>query len=289
MHFFYIDEAGCNGRDLENRESPVFVLGSFIVSDEKWNTTNGHFRKIISGYLDAVPDDFELHADQLFSPNGDGPFKGHSRERRNALANDLLDLIVDNSHHTAYFALDKALLRQALPVDLQIKDYLDFSAPYLVSFDYLLSLFEWYTKKRLGRSARAMIILDEKDEFEDEIRSVVRYQKYEVPQVRRLKWIVEFSYPISSHTNPMVQMADLVSYLTKKYLEIENGYREEYSVQVKNIYRGFYAKIDARLMRKTVVRYDKRVRAEGYYQFLDDIKSAPTHFWRTRQYQQAWA
>jgi hypothetical protein len=284
MHFFYIDEAGCNGRDLENPESPIFVLGSLIVSDEKWNTTNGKFSEIISEYFEDVPENFELHAEQLLSPEGDGPFAGHDREKRNNLVNQLLELIIEKSHHTAYFAIDKNSLSDNLPLDLEIKDYLDFEAPYLISFDYLLSLFEWYTKDRLGKSARALIILDEKGEFESEIRQVVKYQKYDVPKSRRLKWIVEFSYPISSHSNPMVQLADLISYLVKKYLEIENGYRDEYLSEVKNIYRGFYSKIDERLIRRQIKRYDERVRAAGYYEFLHIIQSLPTRRWRTRDY-----
>lgn len=284
MHFYYIDEAGCNGRDLDNPESPIFVLGSLIVSDEKWNTTNGKFAEVISDYFEVVPGNFELHTEQLLSPDGEDPFEGHDRERRNGLANQLLDLLIEKSHHTAYFAIDKRTLADNIPPDIAIKDYLDFSAPYLISFDYLLSLFEWYTKVKLGQSARAMIILDEKEEFQAEIRSVVKYQKYEVPASRRLKWIVEFSYPVSSHSNPMVQLADLISYLIKKYLEIENGYRDEYPPDVKNIFRDFYSKRDQRLIRRQILRYDERVRANSYYEFLDATKSLPSRFWKSRDY-----
>lgn len=285
MHFFYIDEAGCNGRDLDNAEQPIFVLGSLIVSDKKWNSTNQSFSEVISEYFDGgVPENFELHSEQLFSPEGDGPFEGHERDRRNYLANHLLDLIIEKSHHTAYYAIDKGTLNANLPTDLRIKNYLDFRAPYLIAFDYMLSLFEWYTKARLGKSARAMIILDEKDEFEDEIRSVVKNQKYQVPNNRRLKRVVEFAYPISSHTNPMVQLADLISFLTKKYLEIENGYRDRYSSEVKNIYRDYYCKIENKLIRKTIVRHDERVSAESYYDLLKTIKSTPPRGWKDRNY-----
>ncbi len=285
MHFFYLDEAGCNGRDLENPEQPIFVLSSFIVSDEKWNTTNSQFNEIISDYFEGeVPDDFELHSEELFSPNGDGPFLDHNRSRRNNLADNLLDLIIERSHHTAYFGVDKQALIESIPVDLSIKEYLDFEVPYLISFDYILSLIEWYISNRLGRTARAMIILDEKEEFESQIRSVVRHQKYLVPSVRRLTRIVEFSYPISSHTNPMVQLADLVAYLTKKFLEIEHGYREYYPSDVKNIYRDYYVKIEDRLIRKSICQYDERVSAENYYDFLRDINSKHLRGWKTRDF-----
>ena len=285
MHFFYLDEAGCNGRDLGNDEQPIFVMGSVIISDEKWNSTNQRFNTIITNYFDGnIPDDFELHTEQLLSPEGDGPFHGHSRERRNNLVDHLLDLIIEKSHHTAYIGIDKQLLSNALPINCGIKDYLDFAVPYLISFDYLLSLFEWYTKDRLGSSARALIILDKKDEFENEMRSIVKYQKYLVPNSRRLKWIVEFSYPINSHINPMVQLADLISYITKKYLEIENGYREEYSPEVKDVYRDFFTKIDQRLIRKKIVKFDTRISAQNYYEVLNSIKSVPTRLWRRRVY-----
>lgn len=284
MHFFYLDEAGCNGRDLGNDEQPIFVMGSVVISDEKWNSTNKRFNTIIANYFNNIPDDFELHTEQLLSPEGDGPFHGHPREHRNNLVDQLLDLIIEKSHHTAYFGIDKQILSNALPLNCGNKDYLDFAVPYLISFDYLLSLFEWHTKTRLGSSARALIILDKKDEFENEMRSIVKHQKYLVPNSRRLKWIVEFSYTINSHINPMVQLADLISYITKKYLEIENGYREEYGSAVKNIYRDFYSKIDQRLIRKTIVNFDTRVSAQNYYEVLNSIKSIPTRLWRSRVY-----
>ena len=94
MHFFYLDEAGCNLRDLQNDEAPIFVLGGIIVKDKGWNKTHGDFETIINRYFNnAVPDNFELHSHELLSPNGDGHFAGHDRARRNQLAIDLLTLL----------------------------------------------------------------------------------------------------------------------------------------------------------------------------------------------------
>jgi hypothetical protein len=93
MHFYYIDEAGCTGRALANQEQPIFFLGSISIHDEGWNTTQEAMAAIIGKYFDnAIPQNFELHTDQLLSPVGDGPFSGHSRDRRNNLAKDLLGL-----------------------------------------------------------------------------------------------------------------------------------------------------------------------------------------------------
>ena len=53
---------------------------------------------------------------------------------------------------------------------------------------------------------------------------------------------------------------------------------------MKNIYRDFYSKIDQRLIRRQILRYDERVSASSYYEFLDAIKSMPTRLWKIRDY-----
>ncbi len=40
MHFYYLDEAGCTGEDLNNSEQPLFVSGGLSVRDEG-NNQNG--------------------------------------------------------------------------------------------------------------------------------------------------------------------------------------------------------------------------------------------------------
>ena len=44
MHFFYMDETGCTGADLNNPEQPVFVLGGISVRDEGWRATTEQVR-----------------------------------------------------------------------------------------------------------------------------------------------------------------------------------------------------------------------------------------------------
>ncbi|NCB27507.1 MAG: DUF3800 domain-containing protein [Bacteroidia bacterium] len=94
MHFYYLDEAGCTGEDLNNDQQPVFVLGGVSVRDEGWNRTQEDFATILSDYFGGnIPGNFELHAEQLLSPNGAGPFQNHDRERRNQLAKKVLALL----------------------------------------------------------------------------------------------------------------------------------------------------------------------------------------------------
>jgi hypothetical protein len=284
MHFYYIDETGCDGRSLNNPQEPIFVLGGLILRDEGWNKTHIEYEKIILRYFDGViPDNFEFHTQDLFSPNGSGFFQGHSREKRNRLINQILDLVAIRKHHYCYYAVDKSSLDNYDTTQVRERDYFDLKTPYLVAYDYLITAYEKYTKEKLGRSARAMVILDEKDIFIEEIQSITRYRRFDGPIGKRTKWIVEFSFAVDSEKNTMIQISDLLLFLTRKYLEIENGYKEALPSNVKNIFRDFYRKVNARLIYKKVQEESGR-NSNDYNDFIKEISSTPSTRWNTKTY-----
>ena len=253
MHFYYIDETGCNGRDLTQTQQPIFVLGGIILRDEGWNKTHQEFEKIINTYFDgSIPESFELHTQHLFSNNGTGFFSGHSREKRNDLIVSLLELITTRKHHAAYVAIDKSKLNEYDTSSVRDREYFDLKTPYLISYDYLISIYEKYTKEKLGRSARALVVLDEKDSLIEEIETITNHRRFNPIKSKRVKWIVEFSHPVDSEKNTMIQLSDLTIFLIRKFLEIEGGYKESYSAEIKNIYRDFYDKIHSRLIYKKI-------------------------------------
>ncbi len=69
MHFFYLDEAGCTGAKLNDRNQPIFTLGGISVSDEKWMKTNSEFLDLIKSYFTTIPRNFELHTSDLLAQN----------------------------------------------------------------------------------------------------------------------------------------------------------------------------------------------------------------------------
>jgi|GEM_PF-2678429 len=44
MHFYYLNEAGCTGEDLNNSEQPLFVFGGLSVRNEG-NNQNGRMKR----------------------------------------------------------------------------------------------------------------------------------------------------------------------------------------------------------------------------------------------------
>ena len=239
MHFFYVDETGCTGADLTSTEQPIFVIGGIDVTDEKWRETNGVIRQILRDFFGGeVPENFELHAHDLV--NGEGDFAGKERAERNTLVHSLLDTIARRGHGIHFVGIDKAKLSAAVRAQHAV---IDCRVSYQLGFNYLVTYLERYVSERLGASARGMIILDKKDMYQDIIDGLTHYRRYEVPNVRKLKRIVEFSYPVDSVRHPMIQLSDLVIFLTRKFLECENGYRPGWSDEAKNFFAACYAKI----------------------------------------------
>lgn len=284
MHFFYIDEAGCDLRDLKNPESPIFILGGIIVTDEGWNKTYKEFENIISTYFNhEVPKKFELHSHELLSPKGDGFFKNHPRSARSELAADLLELIRDRKHQIMMLAIEKSKLSAQNTTGIRNKDHVELKVPYLLCYDNAISMIESYVKDKLGSSARGLVIIDEKEGIKKEIEEITKFRRFDVVKSKRIKWISEFSYAVDSKKNPMIQLSDLCCFITKKFLGIESGYHDSYPVEAKVFYRDMYSIIDSRLIRKRIVQEEGR-HADAFNAFMNAIAPKIKNGWKTRLY-----
>jgi hypothetical protein len=249
MHFFYIDETGCTGADLDSVDQPIFVIGGIDVTDEKWRETHGIIREKLRNFFGGtLPQNFELHAHELM--NAEGFFADKEREDRNKLVHSLLDILAARGHGVHIVGIDKAKLAAAAPPQHAV---IDCCIPYQLGFNYLVTYIERYVGERLGVTARGMIILDKKDMYQDQIDKLTHYRRYEVPNVRKLKRIVEFSYPVDSVRHPMIQLSDLVIFLTRKFLECDNGYRPDWPNEAKNFFAACYAKITDRTKWSTLI------------------------------------
>ena len=280
MHFYYLDEAGCTGHDLSNPEQPIFVLGGISVRDEGWNKTQDALAEMVNEYFGgSVPSGFELHAEELLSPAGSGPFQNHDRDRRNGLAKNILNLLSQRRHDIHLIGIEKRKIVAHSSTSINLS--YDHNVPYLMAYDYLITYVNWFVKEKLGQSARGMIILDAKPELMAELERITDSRRFEGPKVNRVKWVVEFSYPVDSKKNPMVQMSDLVVYCAKKFLELDGGYRESWPQDAKKFYAECYGLIDERIARKSLVERDGRSMS-NLNTFLTSVRAVPSGQWKRK-------
>lgn len=279
MHFFYLDESGDTGRDLNNPEQPVMVLGGVNLRDEGWNRTREEFDGLIRDYLGGPPPSgFELHSCDLLCPEGDGWFAGRPLEDRVGLARRLIQLIEDRKHGVQLIAFDKAKIRDT-PCGLALA--FNPSRPYLLAIDYMITYINWYVKECLGRSARGMIILDRKEQHHEDIEHIMRNRRSEGPAAHRVKWIVEMSYPVDSRRNPMIQLSDLMVYCARRFLEMEHGYRPDWPDAAIQFYAECYNRIASRIARVGIVERGGR-NVQRLNQYLSEVRCVPRGQWRRR-------
>jgi len=277
LHFFYLDESGDTGANLDDGHQPIFVLAGLSVSDKKWNNTKEKIDEIISNYFNGnIPDNFEIHSSELLSPNGEGPFVGHEVNTRLQLAKALLMLLSELGHNVHYICLEKSSIANA--TCMFQTDYNNHH-PYLLSFDYMITYMNWHVKKNLGRSARGMIVIDEKAEHQKTIESIIHNRRFEVPNNQKVKWIVEFSYPIDSRKNPMIQLSDLLALCIRRFFEIEKGYKPNIPNQVKQFYAECFNLIDKRVKGRHLIERSGR-NLNHLNAYLDSVMCKPNRNWR---------
>lgn len=277
MHFFYLDESGDTGENLNDQEQPIFVLAGISIADEKWVKTQEAITEIYRNYFEGnIPDRFELHATDILCRNGDGVFAGHDITRRLNLVDSVLALLEDRGHDVHYFAIQKSVL---LNTNCQYNTVYNNRVPYFCSFDYLITYINWHMKTNLGTTSRGLIVLDEKKELQGGIEAIIHNRRFDGAQAHRIKRIVEFSYPIDSKKDPMVQFSDLIALCVRRFLEMENGYHDEWNQEMKNKYAQWYSLIDNRVKRKGIVERIGR-NAEEINNFKNAIQCKPRRNWK---------
>lgn len=276
MHFFYLDESGDTGCNLTDQNQKIFILGGLSVADKKWNNTKDKIDEIISEYFDGeIPNNFELHSTELLSPTGEGHFSGHDIERRLTLVKDVLKLVSDLGHYVHYVAIDKPVLNTH---ECSYDTVFDCQNPYYLGFDYMITYMNWHVKCNLGQSARGMVIIDEKDGYHDSIEKIIHNRRYLVPNTHKVKWIVEFSYPVDSRKNPMIQLSDLIVLCLRKFFEIDKGYKNPPEV-VRKFYAECFHIIDRRVKGRRMIERQGRGLA-GLNEYLSAVICKPRSRWK---------
>lgn len=120
--------------------------------------------------MEDPPQDFELHASELLSPEGEGPFTGWDRGRRNALALDLLQLVDERRHQLLIQFVNKSRMAKTTPPD---KDFgFGWKDPWEVAFAAVLTMAEEFLRStRTGRSSTGMVVIDHEPRYLEVVRA----------------------------------------------------------------------------------------------------------------------
>lgn len=221
----YLDESGSSGTNLADPGQPIFAMASLMVRDEGWRLTSRTVQKrLAEPFAGVLPPGFEMHATDLLSPKGDGFFKGRDRDERSALALDLLDIITARKHQVLLQVYDKSRLATAnLPPGSAAFPWSD---PWELGFAVTLTMFENFLRsKSTGSSSSGLIVIDHQPTYLDYLRSHCA-ERTAGKGWRQVTKVVDIGYSAASHANPMIQLADLVAYVSRRQGEVEGQYKK---------------------------------------------------------------
>lgn len=213
MKLYYADESGNTGIDLDNKEQPIFVLGSICIEDKNWHEINNYFNKRKVEIFEKFKD-IEIHTNEIFSPPRKSIFHIKNWHDNLKILDNLVDLVMELDIEFNFIAIDKKNFK----LDLQQK-YGNFVKidPYIFGFTTLYNEFSNELEKN---NSKGIIFLDE-------ILDIPQTLNKLYPELsKNNNSIIEQALFLKSKDTNFIQIADIFSFYVSQYLNISKGYKK---------------------------------------------------------------
>lgn len=195
MHLLYVDESG----SLENKNEP-FVLGAIAIREDAINALRRRIDGILSTHLDPHLLTLELHATKIRS--GSGPWHSIPKPVRDAVINDVLALLSEQTRDRRLFAVVRSpgAIPDVPPLERAYEELLLRFSTYLKHFDRPASC------DTLG-----LVVADDA-KYEHHLQPIVTAWREAGTRFGRLTRIVEVPLFVNSKATRLIQMADFVAH-----------------------------------------------------------------------------
>lgn len=238
MKLIYIDDSGNTGKKLDDELQPLFLLGGFIVDENGWKSVDKAIESVKRKY-DIC--DLEIHAIDVINGKKETPYKEWDYQKKLEFFSDMLSIIKEFDLKVVFFSVKK----QNFKGYFQVKYGKDFEqqfniSPYLLAFSYILQISDSYL---IDCKSNGMLILDEQDEWKKPANKTFNILRTIVdePEVK-IEKLLDRSFFVDSSESNMIQLADIVSYNLKRYLECDikdiSSQKQEERVKLFEIIKG---------------------------------------------------
>lgn len=217
MKLIYIDDSGNTGKKLDDLQQPLFLLGGFVIDENIWRSVDSAINEVKKRY-ELI--DTEIHSIEIMNGKNGTPYRNWTYQKKVDFFADILSIIKDFDISVIYFAVKKKNFKSYF----QTKYGKDFEqqfniSPYLLSFSYILQISDAYLSKN---NSNGILILDEQDEWKKPASKTFNILRTAVEESEiKLNNLIDRSFFVDSQESNMIQLADVVAYTTKRYLETE--------------------------------------------------------------------
>jgi hypothetical protein len=215
LKLIYIDDSGNTGKKLDDKLQPLFLLGGFIIDEEDWKGVDKALNDIKLHY---GIENTEIHSIDIMNGKSGTPYKNWDYDKKIQFFKDMLQVINDFDLKVIYFSVKKENFKQYFQSRYGKGFEQQFNiSPYLLAFSYILQISDAYL---ISKNSNGMLILDEQDEWKKPANKtfnvLTTLANEPLIQIERL---LDRSFFVDSSESNMIQLADIISYTTKRYLE----------------------------------------------------------------------
>lgn len=217
MNLIYIDDSGNTGKKLDDSLQPLFLLGGFVVDETTWRNVDNAIVSIKNAY---GLNDIEIHAIDVMNGKSNTPYRAWDYAKKLAFFKEMLSLIKLHNLHVIYFSVKKSNFKAYFENKYGKGFEQQFNiSPYLLVFSYILQISDAYL---VSKNSNGILILDEQDEWKKPATKTFNLLRTitEEPEVK-IEKLIDRSFFVDSSESNMIQLADIIAYTTKRYLEID--------------------------------------------------------------------
>ena len=185
----------------------------------------------------------EIKARDIY--RGNGVWRQVSPEIRDKVIEFYLQWLIDRNHKVIISAIDNKKF-----FDIKKKSEFKIIAdkikyPYLLGGLHIALVIQKENRKKDSNKGKTLLIFDQEDEFENDLTELIfqppdfidEFVDFDAKKEKsRLNQIIDTAFFVRSHHSAMAQVADVVSYLFRLNIELNDyGHSEKYKGETKKI------------------------------------------------------
>lgn len=274
MFLCYADESGFTG-NVYDAKQPVLVLAGINPNLYNYHKSDSDFKKVFE-IINKRISISELKGCQIY--RGYGKWKRIDPKIRDNVIKFYINWIRDRNHNLIIIAIDNKKFFD-LKRSSKYKYFDDLECPYLLASLHLSCIIQKINRAKDKNKGKTILVFDEQRAYSGKLSELIYsppeyiddYVKYDAKkESQRLNQIIDTAFFVRSHHSSMAQVADVVAYLFRLFLELKHyGKPEEYTGELKKV-EGWINDISNKFMDFKKIIPDRGL---GYAKFLREVKA----------------
>jgi hypothetical protein len=232
MKFFYLDESGTG-------EEPFAIMVGIIVDCQRMRLTKSHWVELLDKFSKLTGKTIrEFHTREFY--RGNGPWRGIDGNKRNEILHAILDWLIERKHKISFGGIDKGKYFSDCKTNVKLIDLKSLWCS--MAFHQMLILQKTH-QNQTNNKGNTLFVFDKEMTEEKRFAELVNYppawsdQYYKRGKKdEQLNQIIDVPYFGDSEQVHLLQIADIIAYILRLYLEIKSEKaKEQFEGELKQL------------------------------------------------------